>query len=474
MSWDRPRAHAKAGAEMRGLRSGHQPLAASTFRPKGSKGVVSAAFPLLLVSLFLIFSCLFEITPVIRETRPQLILAGIGLLILFTSGKAMKVVMTPVGKSLLMFTAWFLVCIPFAVWRGGSVGIFLNVWYKALLMFVLTAGLLSTVPQAKRLFHAIGYAVGLMATIALAERSYHFGRLELPNSRFGNSNELAISLLVGLTFLGYTYIHGSQRQRVLAAVLCAPVLLALVKTGSRGGFLGVVMLCAYAYSQSSSGNRLKMMAAVPFILIALAILVPSNLRSRYFTLFKSSGQGPMTREEYKEYIAAAGSAEARLKLLKDSVTVTVQHPLLGVGPGNFPVEQNNMAIARGEIGMWHQTHNSYTQVSSEMGIPGLILYVIFLYRTFKQLTSIVRNRQPGAFWVDLRALAGPLRASLVVLATVAMFDSFAYIPDVPIMAGLAVALGEIAQEQEATDSVTTAVARPGSRMKVLVANRRLA
>jgi len=59
-------------------------------------------------------------------------------------------------------------------------------------------------------------------------------------------------------------------------------------------------------------------------------------------------------------------------------------------------------------------------------------------------------------------LALSLRAAIVVLATVAFFDSFPYVPDVPIMAGLAVALGYIAQKQRAADGVmSTSKAIPG-------------
>lgn len=360
-----------------------------------------------------------------------------------------------------MFTAWFLICIPFAIWRGGSFGVLINFWYKTVLMFVLTAGLLSTVPQAKKLFHAIGYAVGLMAMLALAERTYQLGRLTLPNTRFANSNDLAVTLLVGLTFLGYSFRRGGRRERMIALFFSAPVALALLKTGSRAALLGVAMLCVFGFLQASKRTKVKMAVAAPLVLIALAVVVPSNLKQRYLTLFKSgesslAEQGQMTTEEKKEYIAATGSSEARFKLLKDSLIITLQHPIFGVGPGNFMVEQNNLAVARGEFGLWHVTHNTYTQVSSETGIPGLILYVVFLYQTFKVLNSIARSRQRGEKWADLRALALSLRSALIVLATVAFFDSFAYLPDVPILAGLASALGYMAQKQRAADRVASA------------------
>jgi O-antigen ligase len=439
---------------------------------KTNRAVVGAAFPILLICLFLIFSALFEFIPGARNLRPVLVLATIGLLILFTSGQAIKVVATPVGKILLIFTGWFLVCIPLAIWRGGSFEIFIEDWYKTVLMFVLTAGLLSTVPQAKKLFHAIAYAIALTAMLALTKGAYLEGRLTLPGTRYGNSNDLGLTLLVGLTFLAYSFKRGKQRERAVAVVLSLPVLLALVKTGSRAAMLGVVMLFVLGFLGSAK-NRLKLMVSTPLILIALAVVVPSNLRQRYFTWFKSTDPTEMTGEEKRAYLEATGSSEARIRLLKDSLIITFQHPLFGVGPGNYMVEQNNLAIARGELGLWHVPHNTYTEVSSEMGIPGLILYVIFLYQTFKLVTSIARSQEQGEVWPDLRALAESLRSALVVLMTIAFFDSFAYVPEVPIIAGLAVGLAFIAQERRSADGAPTAVARAGNRARVLISNRYL-
>jgi O-antigen ligase len=437
----------------------------SRVQQKPTQRAVAAAFPVLLISLFLIYSAILEVGPGASFLRPQLVLGVIGLCVLFATGQALRVVMTPVGKSLMLFAGWFMLCIPLAIWRGGSFNVFITVWYKSLLMFVLTAGLLTSVSQSKKLFHAIGYAVGLLAILAILKHTYDLGRLMLPNTRYANSNDLGLTLLVGLTFLGYSFTTGTRRERTIAGVLSLPVLLALAKTGSRAAMLGVGMLCVYGFLQASKKNRVRIAIGAPLIILALAVVLPSSLRDRYLTLFKSgapsSQQSQMTEEQNKEYIAATGSAEARLILLKDSIIITLHHPLFGVGPGNFVVEQNNLALARGEIGMWHLPHNTYTQISSEMGIPGLILYIAFLYQIFKGLSSIIRSREHGSTWADLRGMATMLRAAFVVLATVAFFDSFPYNADVPIMAGLAAALGVIAKNLRTAEKLTkTKVASP--------------
>ena len=125
--------------------------------------------------------------------------------------------------------------------------------------------------------------------------------------------------------------------------------------------------------------------------------------------------------------------------------------MLGVGPGNFIVVQNELAKERGELKAWHVTHNTYTQISSEMGVPGLIIYLFFLFFLFKVLNSIVRTRYPGPTWQNLRQLALTLRTVLIVYLPVSFFDSLAYNTDLMIIAGLTTALGFMAQKQRAID-----------------------
>jgi O-antigen ligase len=88
-----------------------------------------------------------------------------------------------------------------------------------------------------------------------------------------------------------------------------------------------------------------------------------------------------------------------------------------------------------------------------MGIPGLVIYLAFLYQCWKVLTAVIRRKTISA---ELRAMAETVRAALVVLATVAAFDSLAYNTNIPILAGLVTALGFIAQTQRFRTNVNSA------------------
>ena len=46
-----------------------------------------------------------------------------------------------------------------------------------------------------------------------------------------------------------------------------------------------------------------------------------------------------------------------------------------------------MSAAEGTRGQWLGTHNTYTQISSECGLPGLLFFVASLWFSLKELRA---------------------------------------------------------------------------------------
>jgi O-antigen ligase len=415
--------------------------------------MVRSVFPLLVFFLASIFSGFLEKLPFLGSLHLLTILGGLALIVIALSGRLSVILNSPIARTLGLFTLWFVICIPFGVWRGGSVALLQKVWLTAALSFVLVAGCVQTIKQAETIFKTIGYSVGVLSIMALILRGVdRTGRLGLADTRYDNANDFAWTLILGLSFLIFLLFRGNRSQRITALLFSVSILLALVKTGSRAGMIGLGMLALFGFFQASRPTRIKMAFAIPILLAVLYVLAPAGIRARYTTFFGSGENYTGRYLEGQELLVAtaSGSAEERWTLLKDSIHLTLLHPLLGVGPGDFQVAQEPLALARGEgRGAWRVTHNTYTQVSSEMGIPGLVIYLVFLYRCFKPLNFIVRSKYPGKDWQDLRGLATSLRASLVVMLVIAFFDSYGYDTNIPILAGLACALSLIAQRQRA-------------------------
>jgi len=415
--------------------------------------IVRNAFPLLVFFLAAIFSGVWEKMPFLASFHVLTLLGGVALIVVGLGGRLPVLLRNPIAQSLVVFTAWLIICIPFAFWPGGSFALMQDVWSRAFLAFLLVAGCVLTVDQAKTIFKTIGYSVGVLSITALVLRGVDkTGRLGLLGTRYEDANDFAWTLILGFCFLTFLIVRGSRSQKLIALLLSATILLALVKTGSRGGMIGLGMLGLVGFFQSSRAVRIKLAFAIPVLLVLLYAAASPELRGRYTTLFGSGEDytGRYLGAEERLKAAATDSANTRWSLLRDSIYLTLRHPVLGVGPKNFMPAQNELAISRGQSrGEWRETHNTYTQISSEMGIVGLVIYLVFLYQCFKSLNSIVRSRYPGKEWDDLRAVAKSLRAALVVVQTIAFFDSYGYDPNITILAGLACALSLIAQRHRA-------------------------
>jgi len=434
------------------------PAKASIYRQPNP--LLRASFPLLVLFLFAIYSATFEMIPGLRYVRPQFIMAVLGLLAIFGTGRFLKVITSRIGMCVVAFTIWFIACVPFGMWPGGSVHIFLEQWYKTALIFLMAAGLITTLPQANTIFYTIAYGTGLLSIITLLKHTYSSeGRLILDNTRYLNPNDLAWTLLIGLTFIAYVYLRGTPRQKGIAVLMALPMLFAISRTGSRAAAIAAVLLFLSVLWQSKPSTRVRLLAITPIVLMALIVLMPRDTLLRYTTYFGHYSNFDMSAEN-KVLISTIGSSEARMRLLIDSLLITARHPLLGVGPGNFVVAQDVLAKARGEArGLWHVPHNTYTHLSSEMGLPGLAIYVAMLYFVFRTLNSIIRTRSRGRAWADLKALALCLRTAFIMFLPVGFFDSLAYNADVPILAGITVAIGFMAQKQLAIDRANETAAR---------------
>src|SRR2546430_13052290 len=87
------------------------------------------------------------------------------------------------------------------------------------------------------------------------------------------------------------------------------------------------MAAVYALARVSGPMRAAGVIALPLLVILAVGLLPKTALMRYATLFVEASEA--------EDQDAVLSARARAYLLPTRARFTLQHPLLGVGPGEF-------------------------------------------------------------------------------------------------------------------------------------------
>ena len=407
--------------------------------------VKGACFATLLPFLFVLYSRVFDIKFSTLHI-PGICLAAV-IAASFIGGAFFTAFSSRIGVGLLLFTVWLAIDIPFSVWRGGSFQLVVESWPKALMVFVAVAGLTSTLEQCKRVMSWIAFAIAVLAFTSLLMGDSSQGRLlASSDSKFSNPNDLAQALLMGLPFWVFVARNPSRTpfRRIVALPFIGLVLFVLAKTGSRGGFIAFFVLLLMVIWNASLIDKIKLITVGAVLFVSVVLFLPKNLLKRYVTITNTDSVAfdqPDFGTDNRLEVIATESAASRMALLKESVRMTLTHPFFGAGPGMFPVAAAERAHTLGIHTAWLETHNSYTQISSECGLPALLFYLVALLTSVSRTTSIYRqfrNRmEPRS--AEIAAMAFAIRASLIAFAVTAFFASVAYLSLFPCLAGLSAA-----------------------------------
>jgi len=131
--------------------------------------------------------------------------------------------------------------------------------------------------------------------------------------------------------------------------------------------------------------------------------------------------GPQLMARYATAVADSeerdGSAESRLDLWRDCISIAAGKPVFGVGPGNFPVVASEYGWTQGK-----QAHSVWMQTLAENGVPGVGLLFLFFAITIVKLWPIARARQTEENRYRV-AVASGIIMSLVGFAVAGQFVS---------------------------------------------------
>ncbi len=409
-------------------------------------------------AIILLFSRLIEFVPgFVAVIRPGVLLVLSCLAIAFLTGGINRVFSSGITISLLAFTFWSAAGLPFSVWRSGALRIWLSYWVMSILIHVALVALLDTVEACRRAMYSIAVSMFMLSALSLFMGQTSRGRYGLSSGALGNANLLAMVLLIGAPFclLAATHFRGLRRLGAGATLLM--IVITVFRTGSRAGLLTIAVLTCLIFLRISMAGKFKLAVACAVTFAVALGATSQSARGRFRTLLKSGDDQLQSLDE----LSAVESTLTRKALLRESFVQTWKHPLFGVGTGMFMVAEANDAEQENRMGMWHVSHNAYTQISSETGIPAFLCYaaaMILCFRKIWDIRKITRGRPEFAFADDM---AFSLRLSLIAYAITSFFASSAYECYFPILAALT-AVFEMAAKKE-IEAFRGASGRPPGR-----------
>ena len=294
-------------------------------------------------------------------------------------------------------------------------------------------------PAAEAVVGLVQFWFGLgPASFLIGARARAYGTIGQPNSFAGYMNQ-AWPLAAGVTtFALVGLLTGAPRRPALLALAGAGAATALTGAAllasfSRGGWAGaiggaVALAVATATMLPHELRRVtqRLLAAAGATGVALVLLgggglLPAALTNRLdsltsnLRLFDARGA---------DITPANFAVVERMAHLQAGWNMVTEHPLTGVGPGNYsvayvtppragerPVSVRPWYVSRGHA------HNYYLNIAAETGLVGLTAYLLLIGATIWQ---VVRAIQAASTWLWRGVAAG----GAGVVAAVAIHNLF--------------------------------------------------
>ncbi|CAN5323486.1 hypothetical protein BH23GEM2_BH23GEM2_25710 [soil metagenome] len=187
-------------------------------------------------------------------------------------------------------------------------------------------------------------AVVAAAATSLAQAygfgSEYFSLNRAPGGSFGNRNFVAHFSAMGLPVMIFTVVTARRVAGALLGSLAMGVVgAALVLSRSRAAWLAItvsigvlsilLVVSRYQWKRQKIGGRLSRLALVALLGASVAIVLPNQLNWRSDSPYLDSARGLV---DYR-----SGSGRGRVAQYGNSLEMAKAHPVLGVGPGNWPV-----------------------------------------------------------------------------------------------------------------------------------------
>lgn len=361
--------------------------------------------------------------------RYNLIFTGIAMLGYLALKDKPKVHFGAIGAFVLLFFLWTTVS---TVLTSGVPDVTWEMWSrfaKVVLLFVFVVLVLD-----KKLhfdfflwcvLFSIGFYAGLEALKYVASGGGHkiegfYGHV------LGDRNELSLAFVMTLPLCAYLLGQYGKETLVIRfglLGLMGLIVMAIVGTQSRGGFVALLGLAGYYFLKSDRK-----------VVLALLAVVLVGVLSQFVT------------EEWTSRMDSIGEADqdasfmGRVVAWKLSFIMAAEHPFFGGGfktlewyPMWLHLSQDFFAYpffytgdALPDPNRGHAAHSVYFQVLGEHGFAGLAIYLLMLFVSFRTAWRVAARARKHVETAWIAALATMLQLSIFAFALGGAALSFAY------------------------------------------------
>ena len=191
-------------------------------------------------------------------------------------------------------------------------------------------------------------------------------RLHGSTRNYAHPNSFAGMALGTLPFIYYLYPLASKYLKIFHLVMIGFALNIIVFAGSRTAYVAFFAMVIFLFKRAKNKGRYLFLAAI--IALVGSFYMPEQYIERFESIF--------TGEEKSGH-----SSEARTVIVMHAIEVFFRNPL-GVGVSAFPI------VRMDYFNKSPDTHNLYLEIATNLGIQGLVAFLLLFGVALKQLDNL--------------------------------------------------------------------------------------
>jgi len=390
----------------------------------GNKGIEKLYFGFLLLLPLVYCTSIVDSVLIPRQILLTTFLAVLTIALVFQKQTLAFNFKTPifyvvVGFLFFNYISFFQSAIP-----GESHAVFSKLLVLFALFLATTILLYNNIIRLNQLvFASIVFSIIALAfpVFELIQKTYNGGHLlkdvNIIKGNAANKNLLSSILFLCLPF----YFIGWQlnkKIKILSALGIVSTLSVLAIFRTRAVliacFIFLVLVICYQIKQRFALKKRYFLISGILLLLLLLSSYKFYFESKITNLHSSSTE---IGKRYVTRLLDSKTLESRILFWKNSMQMSKEHPLFGVGLGNWQVQfpkygLNNFteyAIVNGESTL-QRPHNDFIWILCETGTIGLLAYLMIFGVIFLQLYSLIRKattiKEKWKFFFILSALIG--------------------------------------------------------------------
>ncbi len=394
---------------------------------------------LLMVSPFVFAPSLYDFANLPQSAFIQLF---VFLLMAFLCGRSVikgrvKISLHPIHLFILLFLGWvgLSLCWSINIHEGALQFIHLGACGVVFLVVVGSALEERWIIRMLATIMIAGAGASLLGCLQFALDMDAIPQAAAPAATFANRTVAAQFVSMTLPLHPVFFFHKTRKfHRVLTGISAIISMAFLIVSETRAGWLACLAAGAFLFVAlirdskfDDSWARISRKAAgvtIAFILAstaAVSLLYP-DLPGSFFEISKNKLRHGVLQGAPpggKESVLYKDSMDLRLGIWRNSLEMFKEHPVSGVGVGNFKIvypayhQRAHKDRVFRETMRLHTCHNDFLQIAVELGVVGLLLFFSLLACIFSMVFALLTPRDPPQTRLIAMGATGGLLAFLV-------------------------------------------------------------